>query len=227
LAGVSVPHFTIGPTRPTGPCRESRTMRPRHRLLAGGLFLLTALPTAAQEDPVRLRAAYSALFRDRELAELNIGVRVLTDGTAVLWGTANAAEVAKAEAVLKKVPGITGVKNTCDPVPVADPLVAQVAAALRAPPEPAPVVAAGHTTLKPSEPAAKLLDPLPAPGPIDHAGIERLRTGDPKYARLSFDLRDGRVVIRAALSDQPAAYELARQISPLVGNRDVVIGREK
>src|SRR5829696_7606735 len=86
---------------------------------------LAADPTPSAEDPQLNRAAYSALQRDEELADLNIGVRVLRDGTAILWGTARPAEAAKAEAVLKTLRGITKVVNTCDADGAPDPLVAR------------------------------------------------------------------------------------------------------
>jgi hypothetical protein len=80
------------------------------------------------------------------------------------------------------------------------------------------------TTDQPIEgPAARLLDPVPAAGPVDYAGIERVRRSDPRFARLTFDLRDGRVLIAGPAADPRAAWELARAIAPLVGNRDVVV----
>src|SRR5439155_9773158 len=75
------------------------------------------------------------------------------------------------------------------------------------------------------EPAAKLLDPVAATGPVDYAGIERVRRSDPRFARLTFDLRDGRVVIAGPAADPTAAWDLAGRVAPLVGDRDVVIGR--
>jgi hypothetical protein len=211
------------------------------------------VPTAATaEDPELNRAAYSALQRDEELADLNIGVRVLRDGTAVLWGTATSAEAAKAEALLKTLKGITKVVNTCDPAGAPDPLVARVEAGVRAAPtaEPAkpapakPEVAKADPSLpagapvsrqtttvgkprvarSPSpEPAAKLLDLAAASPQVDYAAVERVRRGDAKFARLTFDLRDGRVVIGGSAADPAAAWELARKIAPLVGDRDVVV----
>ena len=49
------------------------------------------------------------------------------------------------------------------------------------------------------------------------------RRGDPRFARLTFDLRDGRVVISGTAADPTVAWELARKIAPLVGDRDVVV----
>jgi hypothetical protein len=215
-------------------------------------FAADQMPPPA-EDPQLNRAAYSALQRDEELADLNIGVRVLRDGTAILWGTATPAEVAKAEALLKTLKGITKVKSTCDAVGAPDPLVARVEAGVRKaaasePPKPAPAqtevvrvpdppLAAGapvsrHTTTveKPRvaraqspEPAARLLEPVPASPNADYAAVDRVRRSDPKFARLTFDLRDGRVVIGGPAADPAAAWELARKIAPLVGDRDVVV----
>ena len=225
-------------------------------------------PASGPEDPQLNRIAYSALQRNPELADLNIGVRVLRGGTAVLWGTATKAEAAKAEAVLKILPGITAVTNTCDAAGASDPLVARVEAAAKAPappveptkpepartevvrseppakpaaeppPTPAPAGAAvsRHTTTveKPrvalstnQEPATRLLEPIAASPPVDYASVERIRRGDSRYSRLTFDLRDGRVVIGGAAADPAIAWEMARKIAPLVGDRDVVVGRVK
>jgi hypothetical protein len=215
-------------------------MTSRHCLvLTAGTIFLTAIPATAQaptppggEDAALNRAAYSALLRAEELADLNIGVKVHKDGTAVLWGSARPADAAKAEAALKKVPGITSVVNTCDPTPttaddkkVLPPKLPEVPAIV-APPG----AAVGRPTTaekRADGPAAKLLDPEAASGPVDYVGIERVRRSDPRFARLTFDLRDGRVVIAGAGADPTAAWELARQIAPLVGNRDVVVGRAR
>jgi len=213
---------------------------------------------ATPEDPQLNRMAYSAIQRDQELADLNIGVRVMRGGSAVLWGTATKAEAAKAAALLKKLPGITSVVNTCDAAEAPDPLAARVEAAVKAaapPTEPAkpqpaktevvkaepppPAISAGapvsrHTTTvekprvsqSPSrEPATRLLDPIAATPPVDYAAVERVRRGDSRFARLTFDLRDGRVVISGSAADPAIAWELARKLAPLVGDRDVVVGR--
>lgn len=209
-------------------------------------------PTAQAEDPQLNRLAYSALQRDEELADLNIGVRVLCDGTAVLWGTARPAEAAKAEALLMTLKGITKVVNTCDTVGAADPLVARVEAGVKTapppeptkpdqpkpevvkadPPTPAGAPVSRHTTTveKPRlarspgpEPTAKLLDPAAVTAPMDYTAVERIRRGDPRFTRLTFDLRDGRVVISGTSADPAVAWELARKIAPLVGDRDVVV----
>jgi len=251
-------------------------MAPLTRFLLTASLVVSVTPIMASdpqalatgpEDPLLNRQAYSALQRSPDLADLNIGVRVLRGGTAVLWGTATKAEAAKAEAVLKALPGITAVTNTCDSAGASDPLVARVEAAAKAPvppveptkpeptqtevvkseppkpaveppPVPAPPGAAvsRHTTtvekprvaLSPSpEPATRLLDPIAASPPVDYAAVERIRRSDPRYAHLTFDLRDGRVVIGGSAADAAVAWEMARQIAPLVGDRDVVVGRVK
>ena len=193
--------------------------------------LLTATPAfASDEDPALSRAAYAALLRADGLSDVNIGVRVFKDGSAVLWGSARPEDAEKAEAVLKKVPGISSVLNTCDPTPgtneakVVSPKLPELP--VIAPP-PGPTIARPTTTEKQAdEPAARLLDPLPAPGPIDYAAIEQVKRSDRRFARLTFDLRDGRVVIGGTSTDPTAAWDLAQDIAPLVGNRDVVVGRK-
>jgi hypothetical protein len=229
-------------------------MTPLRRLVATtGIALAITIPAAAQappadEDAALNRAAYAALLKADDLADLNIGVRVFKDGTALLWGSARPADAARAEGVLRSVPGIARVVNTCDPVPATDPVVEKARAAF---PTPAPAkpdapklpelpvivpppAAPGAPVSRPTtaekraeEPAAVLLDPVAAGGPVDYAGIDRVRRSDPRFARLTFDLRDGRVVIAGTSTDPKAAWDLARQIAPLVGSRDVVIGRSK
>src|SRR5688572_18785826 len=113
----------------------------RRLLLTGGAALGGFVPAVAAdptppattpaEDPKLSRAAYSALQGDETLSDLNIGVRVLSGGTAVLWGTVAPADVARAEALLKTLQGITKVVSTCDTVGAADPLVARVEAQVR------------------------------------------------------------------------------------------------
>lgn len=215
--------------------------------IVGILALGAAVPAAAQrplppipttEQAELHRAAYSALARTDGLSGLNIGVRVLDGGTAVLWGNARPTDVALAAAVLKEVPGVVRVVNTCDPVPAADPLIARVRAAFQPPPEPAaegtnrplpPILPVGERSTSkkpfeaPAQPVARLLDPMPAAGPVDYARIEHVRRSDPRFARLRLDLRNGRVVILGAATDPRAAWDLARQIAPLVGDREVVV----
>jgi BON domain len=212
------------------------------------------------EDPILNRVAYSALQHDAALADLNIGVRVLKGGTAVLWGTANKADAAKAEALLKTVPGITSVVNSCDAAGAPDPLVARVEAevkrivlpsdlpdkpkietvkadppAIAAPLSPSAPVSR-HTTMveKPlgdelnrRAPATHLGDPVAVTNgtPVDYSAIERARRADSRFARLTFDLRDGRVVIGGSATDPAIAWELAKKVAPLIGDRDVVVGR--
>ena len=218
-----------------------------------------SVPTGV-EDPILNRVAYSALQHDTSLAELNIGVRVLKGGTAVLWGTANKSEAAKAEALLKTLPGITSVVNTCDAAGAPDPLVARVEAevkrivlpsdlpdkpkvevaktdppAIAAPLSPSAPVSR-HTTMveKPRGdeanrrgPTTRLGDPVAVTNgtPVDYAAIERARRADARFARLTFDLRDGRVVIGGSASDPAIAWELAKKVAPLIGDRDIVVGK--
>ncbi|HEX3150619.1 MAG TPA: BON domain-containing protein [Gemmataceae bacterium] len=216
----------------------------RQLVLTAAVVLAGAIPAFADapEDPILNRAAYSALLRNDELSDLNIGVRVLQGGKAILWGNANKEDAAKAETVLKRLPGITSVVNTCDPVRVADPLVERVGAAFKLgsvePSSPitqtaatTPVSRQRVTVQKPDEdrlePFARLLDPQPLPKPLDYAGIQRVRQSDARFRFMSFDLRDGRVVIAASPNDPTAAWELARKIAPFVGDRDVVVGKPR
>ena len=202
----------------------------RIALTVGAVLLLGTRAPAADEDPALSRAAYAALLKANDLADLKIGVRVFKDGSAMLWGSARPEDAARAEAVLKKVPGITSVLNTCDPSagPVRkDAVKVEPAKTTDGPvliPPPGPPADRPTTAEKRAPgPAVRLLDPVAAPGPVDYAAIERVRRADPRYARLRFDLRDGRVVIAGTAADPRAAWDLAREVAPLVGNRDVVV----
>src|SRR5262245_52927686 len=79
------------------------------------LFLSISLPAAAQDEALTA-AARTALRRAEGLTNRAIELRVLGDGTAILSGPARPADAARAEQVLKGVPGITQVLNTCEPV---------------------------------------------------------------------------------------------------------------
>jgi hypothetical protein len=202
-------------------------MNSHSRFVVAALFIATPA-FASDEDAALSRAAYAALLKAHGLADLPIGVRVFKDGSAVLWGSAHPEDAARAEAVLKRVPGITSVLNTCDPtsakadegkaLPPSLPELPVIS-----PPPGSAVSRPAAPERRADEPAAKLLDPLPAAGPVDYPGIERVRRSDPRFGRLTFDLRDGRVVIGGASTDPRAAWDLAREIAPLVGNRDVVV----
>lgn len=231
-------------------------MRLIHRIvLVSGIALFTlrvgasANPPAipdAPEDAELNRLAYSALQRDEELSDLNLGVRVFRGGMAILWGTAHASDVAKAEALLKKLPGITSVKNTCESTGAADPIVRRVEDAVKSAPIPAasakadvvastplatPLGRNTRTVEKPKlnavsrrEPATRLLDPLPASPPVDYVAIDRVRRSDPRFTRLTLDMRDGRVIIGGGADSPSAAWDFARKLAPLVGDRDIAIG---
>ena len=233
----------------------------RRAILACG-FVFAASPSlaagpvidSAPEDPKLGRAAYFALQRDAVLADLNLGVRVMKDGTAVLWGSeVSAATLARVEAVLKAVPGVRGVVNQGDAKAARDPFVARVEAAFKSPAPadpvverveisptpPAPVAAVSRQTTTVEKPpvdllpssrvpvrdsTARLLAPQPVAA-VDYSAIEKARRADPRYAGLTLETRDGRVVIGGAAADPSAAWDLAKALAPLVGDRDVVVGR--
>jgi len=60
-------------------------------ILSVGLVLIAAVPAIAQDPDALTRAAQSALHRADGLADRNIAVRVLPDGTAILSGPARPA----------------------------------------------------------------------------------------------------------------------------------------
>jgi hypothetical protein len=209
-------------------------MFPIRLALSAGLVLAATISAVAQEDAALTRAAQSALLRAEGLSDRNIRVRVLFDGTAILSGPARPPDAARAEEVLKGVPGISQVVNTCEPLsepegtPPEKRTESEPATGPALPSVPPPVsapVSRSAPDRRAGEPVARLLDPMPVSGPVDYAGIERVRRTDPRFARLTFDLRDGRVVIGGSSGDPTSAWELARRVAPLVGDRDIVIGR--
>jgi hypothetical protein len=212
-------------------------MSPVRRLAIAVLVLSASVPALAQDADALTRAAQSALQRTDGLADRKIEVRVLTDGTAILSGSARPADAAKAEEVLKGVPGVARVVNTCDPIDEPDLPTPPDRRSTPKPPQPVPVlppvpppaasapVSRSAPERRADEPFARLLDPVAVSGPVDYAAIERVRQSDRRFARLTFDLRDGRVVIRGPGADPAAAWDLAREVATLVGDRDIVIGR--
>lgn len=224
-----------------------------HRIvLAGGIALFAIVPETRADssilntplDAELNRLAYSALMHDEVLADLNIGVRAYRGGTVILWGSALPSDVARAEELLKKLPGVITIRNTCEMAGATDPIVRRVEIAMQsAPPSPPaenvivpPLVSKGlplsrrpTTAEKPKlkpvshhEPATRLLAPIPS---LDYTAVERLRRSDSRYARLTFDLRDERIVIGGSAQSPSVAWELARKVSAIVGDRAIVVGK--
>jgi hypothetical protein len=78
-------------------------------------------------DVILARAALTALDAEPELRGVNLVVSVV-DRVAVIGGpVATARQAQRAEEVLRAVPGIDSVKNTCFVTPVPDPLLKAVA----------------------------------------------------------------------------------------------------
>ena len=131
---------------------RSLTRRLRFALLAG-CFAIPPTVHAVPADPVVGAAgaagtdsagrdwrlvidARRALLADKKLAGLNLGVSV-RDGVATLWGPVPSPDLARrAEVRLRQVTGISDVVSECTLFKPADPLPAQVAAALRDSPLP-------------------------------------------------------------------------------------------
>jgi hypothetical protein len=95
----------------------------------------TAKPVALS-DVALARDALLALDADPVLKNVNLIVSVV-DRSAVIGGPVTSDEIRKrAEAVVRAVPGIAHVKNTCFVDADADPLMRAAAARLKAPPAP-------------------------------------------------------------------------------------------
>lgn len=210
--------------------------------LTGG-FLLATTPAPATEtlDAPLGRMAYAALQADEELADLNLGVKALQGGTVILWGPSPSPILTKkAEALLKKLPGVVHVRVECDRDAVIDPLVQRVEAEVKGtpprvverPPTVPPVTPARQVTTveKPRAdappPAATLLEPLPVEE-SESIAIERIRKSDSRFAKLVVEVRDGRVVISGTVSDPADAWAFAKKIAPHVGDKNIVVRRSR
>jgi hypothetical protein len=220
----------------------------RRTAIAGALILGSATSLQATEtlDAKLGRMAYAALQADEDLAELNLGVRALQGGTIVLWGPSPSAELTKkAEAILKKLPGVVTVKIECDRDAIIDPLVQKVEADVRkAPPEeaksqspvpitppPVPAVVTRQVTTveKPNAngrtkpPATTLLEP----SETSTEAIERIRNSDQRFAKLIVEERQGRIVISGTVLDPTDAWTFAKKITPYVGDKNIVVSSVK
>lgn len=77
----------------------------------------------------------------------------------------------------------------------------------------------------PVAPGTRLLSPEGVSVGIDHQAIARIRSSDRRYARLTLELRDGRIMIGGQSADPATAWELADKIGPFAGKRNIVVGR--
>ncbi len=220
----------------------------RRTVLSGALLYgsTNALQATEMLDAKLGRMAYAALQADEELAELNLGVKALQGGTIVLWGPSPSAEMTKkAEAILKKLPGVVAVKVECDRDAIIDPLVQKVEADVRkAPPDevksplpkaaPAPATATRHVTTveKPrtdrstKPPATTLLEPTTISETQTEA-IERIRKSDKRFAKLIVEEREGRIVISGTVLDPTDAWAFAKKITPYAGDKNIVVAGVK
>jgi hypothetical protein len=165
------------------------------RLLASCVLLSLAAPASADlvDDGVRDNqlAVQSrlALMRDPSLAglHLNLGVSV-RDGVAAVWGTVPSVAVGRqAEVVVRRIPGVLGVRGEYQVLPPDDP----VAEFLRRPPpavRPSPPdelvrTRPGSLTARPGEWAASasplLKPPLDAPPTVELQAPQPVTLGAP------------------------------------------------
>jgi hypothetical protein len=223
----------------------------RRAALSGFLLLGTATDSHADILDAKLgRMAYAALQADEELADLNLGVKALEGGTIVLWGPSPSMTLTKkAEAILKKLPGVVSVKIECDRDAVIDPLVRKVEADLKGstpptevktplpvpptpPATPVTIVRQVTTVEKPrtdaplKPPATTLLEPTTVIE-SNTTTIERIRKGEARFAKLRVEERDGRIVISGPTADPADAWALAKKIGPYVGDKNIVVSRSR
>src|SRR5262245_11682130 len=129
-------------------------------------------PGATAAKPVELsdvalaRAILAAFDADPTLKDVNIVVSVV-DRVAVIGGPVNSAEVMKhAEQVVRRIPGIESVKNTCFVLADPDPLLRAVANQMKPGAKPTGSAALPGVAIPPSAPEG-FLPPVPPPPPSD------------------------------------------------------------
>ena len=225
--------------------RFSRLLR--RAALLGGFWFSSQLLANDAIDAKLGRMAYAALQADEELADLNLGVKALQGGTVILWGPSPSAELTKkAEALLKKIPGVVTVKIECNRDALVDPLVKKVEAEVHgspppeskpsvpvppATPAPQPVVRQVTTVEKPNletparPPSSILLEPTPVRS--NAATYERLRRSETRFANLRIDEADDRIIITGPATEQAEAWALAKKLTPVVGERRIIVRRAR
>ena len=128
-------------------------------------------PSAASKpitisDVTLARSALVAIDANPDLKGVNLIVSVVDRG-AVIGGPVSSEKLRRrAEEVVRSVPGITSVKNTCFIQADPDPLLRAVANRLKPDAKPSEVAALPGVALPPAAPAG-YLPPLPPPAPSD------------------------------------------------------------
>jgi osmotically-inducible protein OsmY len=136
--------------------------------LLGGVAATAAEPAPAASatvpagisDVVLARSALSALDADPQLREINLVVSVV-DRVAVIGGPVPTADLAnRAEDLVRRIPGITQVKNKCFVQPTQDPLLRAIAGRIGPTPRTSITDLPG---IVPTSRPATTGDPVPSP----------------------------------------------------------------
>jgi hypothetical protein len=186
-----------------------------------------------------------ALLQDEELAPFNIGVQV-HGGRATLIGRVPSPELAsKAEAVARKVAGLSGLRNELLVGPPAEESVLRMPAAAppAMPPSKPPAAPPGHTVSlfapipdereeapqAPAGPPRPRLAALEAlqPRPVSDAAllkaIDRVRWSDPRFLRIQAEVRGGIVSLHGEVSRAADGMDFARLVARIPGVIDVIL----
>jgi hypothetical protein len=229
------------------------------RWAAGLALAILAVPQPAVADQptvndIRLTLrARQALYQNKELAPLNLGVSVRA-GVAVLWGRVPSVAASKrAEALVRKVPGVLEVHSELQISPPDDPMSDFLHRVISSGHGPT-VESLLHETCRPSlaprwpddpvppshsaTPAVTLMPPiLVAPPPTDVSlapasaqpgrlvlSIEQLREGDARYQGMRAEVQGDVVRLRGVVWRWEDLASFTRQLSTFPGVRLVLTG---
>ncbi|HEX4612852.1 MAG TPA: BON domain-containing protein [Urbifossiella sp.] len=153
---------------------------------------------AAVADVALARAALSVLDADQYLRDYNLVVSVV-DRVAVVGGPVASAELkARAEDLVRRVPGVRAVRNGCFVQAGDEPLLRAMAAASRPLPVLPPVVIPVRPTAASAAPSDELVAAAPRPEPAPATGERSVVTRRP--------VSPGENVLLPPVAARPAAF---------------------
>ncbi len=194
--------------------------------------------------------ARQALYQDKALAQLNLGISVRS-GVAVVWGRVPSAAVGKrAEALVRKVPGVLEVRSELQVTAPDDPMtdfLNRVLSSGQGPTveslvhescrptgcltshwpdadpgvRPPPVVALMPPILV-APPPGNATPPAPEPGQLVLA-VEHLRQGDARFEAMRAEIQAGVVRLRGTVRRWEDLTDFSKAISTLPGVRGVLV----
>lgn len=231
-----------------------------------------ATTPAKASDVVLARSALVALDADAELRGVNFVVSVV-DRVALVGGpVANLRQAKRAEEVVRALPGVADVRNTCFVAPGPDPLLRALADRLGSPLPPRPVMLDLPGVLTGTMPSSPFAPPVPdtafaqnptKPGtvvalrPAGEPGLlgapvgaavappfappatpgvltanrgdlltaaDAVRGSEPRFAKLTVELRDGVLVVGGSAPLASDAWDFAQKLKSVPGANRVAVG---